>query len=55
MAEKAAGGHGAVKQSLSCRQLNNYIFLFPPDERARQLVIEVVDRFGNTFSEKLKA
>ncbi len=36
-------------------QLTDHMFFFQPDEKAKGVVVEVTDRFGNTFIEKLKA
>jgi hypothetical protein len=36
-------------------QLTNHMFFYRSDTAARQVVVEVVDRFGNTYSENVKA
>ena len=35
-------------------QLTDHMFFFQPDEAANQVVVEVTDRFGNTFAEKVQ-
>lgn len=36
-------------------QLTDHMFFFQPNDAAGQVVVEVTDRFGNIFSEKVKA